>query len=191
LLVDGAPLTDERLPGYYCNIGYVPQDPYIAEGTLMDNLAFGVRPEDRSEDRAWEVLAITQLTEVVRDLPQGLHTPIQERATRLSGGQRQRLAIARALYRDPQVLVLDEATSALDSQTEAALIRALRVHGDDRIILSIAHRVTTLKDADTIHVMNEGRIVAHGSYDELSDSSDEFRRLAALDDGEPLPSETP
>lgn len=117
-------------------------------------------------------------TFVTTELPQGYHTLIGERGVRLSGGQRQRMGIARALYRDPQVLVFDEATSALDNLTERAVMDAIRNLGHRKTIILVAHRLTTVKQCDHIFMLDHGRLSASGTYEELLGKSHEFRLLA-------------
>jgi ABC-type multidrug transport system fused ATPase/permease subunit len=112
-------------------------------------------------------------------LPEGYATQVGERGVRLSGGQRQRIGIARALYHDPDVLILDEATSALDNLTEKAVMDAVHNLGHAKTIILIAHRLSTVRDCDMIFMLERGRVVARGSYDELLESSQKFRAMAA------------
>lgn len=179
LLVDFEKLQGDLIPRWQRNIGYVPQFIYLADDTVAGNIAFGV-PVNEIDRKAVERAAIiANLHEFVRlELPQGYDTYIGERGIRLSGGQRQRIGIARALYHEPQVLVLDEATSALDNITEEAVMQAIRSLSGKKTILMIAHRLTTLQGCDIIHFLKNGRIDAFGSFEDLSQSNDEFRKMA-------------
>lgn len=151
LSVDGTPITKANVASWQRTIGYVPQHIYLADASVAENIAFGV-PRERIDMNAVERAArAAQIHEVViDDLPQGYDTPIGDRGIRLSGGQRQRLGIARALYRDPHVLLMDEATSALDAQTEDALNEAIRNLSGTKTILVIAHKETSLRYCERI-----------------------------------------
>jgi len=146
-------------------IGYVAQDAYLTDGTIADNIAYG----DRAPDRARVIAAATdaEVHTFVDALPNGYDSVVGERGTRLSGGQRQRIALARAFYRDPSILVLDEATSAVDNETEAAIQRSLARAGRGRTTLVVAHRLSTVRHADAIHVLELGRVVESGTHDAL------------------------
>lgn len=162
-------------------VGYVPQAFYILDDTLRRNIAFGVPDAEIDEERVAQAVRVAQLEEVVARLPEGLETVVGERGIRLSGGERQRVVIARALYRNPQVLVFDEATSALDLQTERELVRAIdALHGTITLIV-IAHRLTTVRGCHRIVWLDQGRVAATGRYDELMAEHPTFRVLA----GEP------
>jgi ABC-type multidrug transport system fused ATPase/permease subunit len=178
--VDGQRITPENLRAWQGTLGYVPQTIFLTDETIASNIAFGV-PKDEIDmaavERAAKIAALHDF--VVSDLPQGYDTFVGERGVRLSGGQRQRIGIARALYRDPTLLIMDEATSALDNITERVVMEAVnRVRADKTIIL-IAHRLTTVKTCDTIFLMDRGRLLAQGSYDELLAGNDVFRRMVA------------
>lgn len=139
------------------NIGYIPQMIFMLDGTIRENVAFGIARDKINEGRIWEVLKEAQLDEFIKTLPDGLDTTIGERGIRLSGGQRQRIGIARALYEDPEVLVLDEATSALDNDTEAAIMDSInRLHGKKTLII-IAHRLQTIEKCDMIYRVENGK----------------------------------
>lgn len=139
------------------NIGYIPQMIFMLDGTIRENVAFGIARDKINEERIWEVLKEAQLDEFIKTLPDGLDTTIGERGIRLSGGQRQRIGIARALYEDPEVLVLDEATSALDNDTEAAIMDSInRLHGKKTLII-IAHRLQTIEKCDMIYRVENGK----------------------------------
>ena len=179
IVVDGAPLLPDRIRAWQRNIGYVPQTIYLTDNTIAANIAFGI-PEDAIDlNQVEEVARIANLHDfILSDLPQGYQTVVGERGVRLSGGQRQRIGIARALYRNPGVLVLDEATSALDSLTERAVIDAVRALGGQKTIIMIAHRLSTVMSCDKIMLLERGQLMAEGSYDDLVRKNDSFRRMA-------------
>lgn len=179
LLVDGIDAMRIPIADWRRRIGYVAQQPFITDDTLLANVAFGVTPDQMDRELATECLRRANLGLVIGDLPQGIDTRLGERGIRLSGGQRQRVAIARALYKRPEILILDEATSALDSIAEKAIQEAVTLlHGDVTLIV-IAHRISTIQDCDNIWLLDAGRISAAGSYAELLDKSELFRRLAS------------
>lgn len=165
---------------WYAGLGVVPQDVFLVNDTLRSNIAFGVQPERVDHDRVAEVIRMSQLGELVQTLPDGLDTVVGERGVRLSGGQRQRLGLARALYRRPRVLVLDEATSALDNATEYEIAETLRGLQGSMTILIVAHRLSTVRGADTLVFLKDGRIEATGTFTEVRDASAEFARLVSL-----------
>ena len=178
--VDGIPVTLENRRGWQQSLGYVPQSIFLTDDSVAANIAFGV-PKDRIDmaavERAARIAALHDF--VVSDLPQGYATLVGERGVRLSGGQRQRIGIARALYRDPSLLIMDEATSALDNITERVVMEAVQNIRDDKTIILIAHRLTTVKTCDTIFLMEHGQLVAQGTYDELVAQNETFRRMAS------------
>jgi ABC-type bacteriocin/lantibiotic exporter with double-glycine peptidase domain len=179
LLVDGQPLAREQLRAYQNGIGYVPQDNFLQDGTILQNIAFGHDPADIDREQAMRAAALAQLEEFVGQLPDGYETQVGERGIRLSGGQRQRIGIARALYGDPEILVFDEATSALDEGTETYVMSAIQSLARTKTILIVAHRLTTVKACDVIYYLDESGIQACGSYAELVEHSSQFRALAA------------
>lgn len=149
----------KNLPTWQKEIGYIPQVIYLSDDTIRNNVAFGIREEDIDEQAVIHALKQAQLYEYVDSLPDGLDTFVGDRGIRLSGGQRQRIGIARALYHNPEVLVLDEATSALDSDTEAAVMEAIDNFKGQKTILIIAHRLTTVRNADVIYEVCDGKVV--------------------------------
>jgi ATP-binding cassette, subfamily B, bacterial PglK len=180
ILIDGIPLPEVGLRRWQKRIGYVPQTPLITDNSLKANVAFGVPEPKIDEAKVWACLKLANLDDVVTELPQGLDTPLGDRGHRFSGGQRQRVAIARALYNDPEILVLDEATSALDTVSERAIRDAMQnLHGRVTVI-SIAHRFSTIEDCDHIFLLEDGALVAEGTYHALVDKNPLFRRLAHL-----------
>lgn len=168
--------------GWYTTLGVVPQDVFLTNDTLAANVAFGVTADEVDRDRVRDVLAVAQLTDLVEGLPHGLDTIVGERGVRISGGQRQRLGLARALYRQPAVLVLDEATSALDNVTEHQITQTLARLNGTRTILIVAHRLSTVKDADNIVFLADGKVCAQGTFTQLRADNEDFARLVALGD---------
>jgi ABC-type multidrug transport system fused ATPase/permease subunit len=177
LLIDGRPIrTPGEVIAWQKHVGYVPQTIFVTDDALSHNIAFG----EGTADMARVELAAERacLANFVRDeLPEGYNTRLGHAGVRLSGGQRQRLGIARAVYRSPALLVLDEATSALDNHTEAAVIRALREHHRDTTVLMVAHRLSTTRYCDRILMLERGRVVDSGTYDELLERSAAFQAL--------------
>jgi ATP-binding cassette subfamily C protein len=180
ILVDDIPLNRSNLHAWQRNIGYVPQEIYLSDDTLRKNIAFGVPDKDIDDNRVSRAARMAALDAFVNSLPQRYHTIIGERGVRLSGGQRQRIGLARALYRNPEVLVLDEATSALDGHTEERVLEAIRRASESRTVIMIAHRLNTLKDCDTIYMMEEGRFTASGTYDDLLRENRKFMDMAKV-----------
>jgi ABC-type multidrug transport system fused ATPase/permease subunit len=178
-LVDGVEITQQNLAGWQKNLGYVPQHIYIADDTIARNIAFGVPDDDIAMDSVRHAARIANIADFIEsELADGYQTAVGERGLRLSGGQRQRIGIARALYRDPSVLVMDEATSALDGITEEAVMEALHGLSRKKTIRVIAHRLSTVRECDVIYLLERGQIVAQGSYHDLMRESAWFRAAA-------------
>lgn len=157
ITVDGTDIRD-AMSGWHRKIGYIPQVIYLMDDTIRNNIAFGIKPEQIDDKLVWKALEEAQLKEFVESLEEGLDTMVGELGTRISGGQRQRIGIARALYRQPEVLVLDEATSALDNETEKAVMEAIdSLHGKLTMMI-IAHRLTTIKNCDVIYEIKDGKV---------------------------------
>jgi len=179
ILVDDVVVTHDNCRAWQQTLGYVQQDVFLADTSLVGNIALGEHSDAVDSNRAIRCATIADLDAfVTADLPDGYYTMVGERGVRLSGGQRQRIGIARALYRDPQVLILDEATSALDNQTEQTVMNAIYNLGDSITAIIIAHRLSTVRSCDTIYMLEKGRLCAQGTYDELVETSPQFRQLA-------------
>ena len=177
LSVDDTPITPENLHHWQAEIGYVPQTIFLADDTVAANIAFGEAEIDHEAVRRAACLA--HLDEFVETLPQGYDTVVGERGVRFSGGQRQRIGIARALYRNPDIVVFDEATSALDNVTERAVMEAIRTLHGQKTVIMIAHRLTTVAQCDTIFFLRDGRLDGTGDYDALAQENGAFRNLVA------------
>lgn len=178
VLVDGMDLRDLRLRDLRQRIGIVPQDVFLFDRTVLENIAYGVPEADRG--RVVEAAAAANARSFVEALPDGFDTLVGERGVRLSAGQRQRLAIAREVLRDPDLLILDEATSALDSESERLIQEALERLLADRTAFVIAHRLSTVMGAGLILVMDQGRVVERGRHEELLEAGGLYARLHAL-----------
>ena len=161
-------------------IGYVPQDVMISNGTIRQNVCLGYSSSEIDEKDIWQALEVAQLAEFIRELPEGLDTPVGDRGTKLSGGQRQRLGIARAMFTKPKLLVLDEATSSLDGTTEASISEAVHNLKGGVTIVMIAHRLSTVKESDVIHYLAKGQLEMSGTFDELRRNIPEFDKQAQL-----------
>jgi ABC-type multidrug transport system fused ATPase/permease subunit len=161
-------------------IGYVPQDVMISNGTIRQNVCLGYSSNEIDEKDIWQALEVAQLAEFIRELPEGLDTPVGDRGAKLSGGQRQRLGIARAMFTKPKLLVLDEATSSLDGTTEASISEAVHNLKGGVTIVMISHRLSTVKESDVIHYLAKGKLEMSGTFDELRRNIPEFDKQAQL-----------
>ncbi len=178
LLVDGQPVSGIRVRGWQLSIAHVPQNIYLADSSIAENIAFGVTLDKIDLDRVKKAALQAQIAEFIESSPEGYRAHVGERGIRLSGGQRQRIGIARALYKQASVLVFDEATSALDNATEQSVMDAIEGLNRDLTVLLIAHRLTTVRRCDFIVELENGRVVAHGTYEQLLERSSSFRRMA-------------
>lgn len=179
ILVDGVDIATQ-MPAWQNNIAFVPQDVFHMDLPFSQNIAFDQFVDEIDTDRLWGAIDQAQLRDLVSELPHGLDTTIGDHGVRLSGGQRQRIGIARALYRDPQLLVLDEATSALDNETERRITDTIAALQGTITIVVIAHRLSTVRDLDTIVVLTRGRVTGSGTFAELTETNAEFASMVAL-----------
>lgn len=178
LLVDGCEISESNRSSWQKLIGYVPQQIFLIDDTIAANIAYGIDPRLVDLQSVIQAAKSANLHDfVTRELPQAYATVVGERGVRLSGGQLQRIGIARALYRKPRVLILDEATSALDNVTESAVIEAINKLGHHVTTITIAHRISTVRDCDRIFVMEQGRVADSGTYDELAGRSGRFKDM--------------
>ncbi|MBQ9485717.1 MAG: ABC transporter ATP-binding protein, partial [Clostridia bacterium] len=180
VLIDGKPLTEYNLSEYRHHISVVPQNSILFSGTIRENITYGL--EKYSEEDLQKVIEMSNLNEFVKDLPKGIDTVIGEHGDKLSGGQKQRITIARALIRDPAILILDEATSALDNISEFHVQKAIASSIKGRTTFVVAHRLSTIRDADRILVMENGVCVESGTFDELLAKKGKFYELKTLND---------
>ena len=185
ITVDGKDMC-QALRSWQRKIGYVPQSIFLIDDSLRRNIAFGLKDADIDEQRLQAALHMARLEEFVASLPQGLDTAVGERGIRLSGGQRQRVGIARALYREPEVLLFDEATSALDNQTERAVIGAIETLRGEKTLVIVAHRLSTVRGCDRLVFLRDGRIAGCGSFEELLTNNADFRAMATAVSGNGL-----
>ncbi|TDX81151.1 ABC-type bacteriocin/lantibiotic exporter with double-glycine peptidase domain [Rathayibacter sp. PhB151] len=179
VLCGGRPIQED-LAGWYAGLGVVPQDVFLLDDSFAANIAFGVPRDGVDPERIREVVRIAQLEDFVEQLPLGLDTRVGERGVRLSGGQRQRIGLARALYRRPSVLVLDEATSALDNRTEHEISTAIAALHGSMTVLIVAHRLSTVRGADRLLFLEDGRIEGEGTFEEVRAAHPGFAQLVAL-----------
>ena len=179
ILVDGQPIVGNHGRSWQRTIAHVPQSIFLSDATMAENIAFGVPPTKIDLARVKQAARIARIDEFIESQPDGYNATVGERGVRLSGGQRQRLGIARALYRHASVLVFDEATSALDNTTERELMEALEGLSRDLTVLMIAHRLSTVAHCDMIVLLDQGKVLATGTYAELMESNEVFSSLAA------------
>ena len=158
-------------------VGYVPQAIFLSDNTIRSNIAFGLDDEDIDEEKIQDAVSQSQLRDLMHQLPEGLDTMVGEKGVQLSGGQRQRIAIARAIYRDPKILVLDEATSALDTESEKLIQKSISKLSENKTTIVIAHRLSTVMNADKIIVIDDGNVVECGKHEELIDNKSTYFML--------------
>jgi ATP-binding cassette subfamily B protein len=180
--VDGQDIREVTLPSLRQHVGYVGQDTFLFYGTVRENITYGTF--DAAEEDVVEAAKAAEAHEFITNLPDGYDTMVGERGVKLSGGQRQRVSIARAVLKDPEVLVLDEATSDVDTETEMLIQRSLDRLTEDRTTFAIAHRLSTIKDADTILVLEDGEVVERGAHEELLDEGGLYAHLWGVQAGE-------
>lgn len=178
ILIDGTALTPETVRPWQRSLGYVPQNIFLADETITRNIAFGLENEHIDMEAVQNAAKAAALHDfIINDLDEGYETRVGERGVRLSGGQRQRIGIARALYHNPSLLIMDEATSALDNITERQVMASLDKIAEDRTVLMIAHRLSTVENCDQIFLLKNGAVAASGTYEELTQTSEDFRKM--------------
>jgi len=180
ILVDGLPIRGEHRSAWQKSIAHVPQSIYLADSSIAENIAFGVASDAIDNERLREAASQAQISGFIESLPDGYRSFVGERGVRLSGGQRQRIGIARALYKRASVLVFDEATSALDNATEQAVVDSISKLNRELTVLLVAHRLSSVRKCDLLVELQQGRVVAKGTYEELLDSSPSFRSMAKV-----------
>jgi len=183
--IDGIALPELQIRDLRRAIGLVSQDVFLFHGTVLENITYGSPSATLSE--AITAAKIAEAEEFINQLPQGYDTIVGERGQKLSGGQRQRLAIARAILKNPPILILDEATSAVDNETEAAIQRSLEQITKNRTTIAIAHRLSTIRNADCIYVMEQGQLVEQGRHEELVEKQGIYANLWRVQMGEVKP----
>lgn len=184
VLVDGIEfMSQSDKKGFWSNVGYIPQNPVVLPQTIREYIAFGKNINEIDEDKVWDSLEKAHLRELIESYKNGLDTELQGEDASLSGGQRQRLLLARMFYHAPNILILDEATSALDNKTETIIAQSLlELKKQGHTIICIAHRLSTVKYADTIFVLEKGEIIAYGDFNNLRNDSAVFRELMQLNE---------
>ncbi len=180
VLLDGMNINDFNLNQYRSQLAVVPQTPILFSGTIRDNITYG--NENISDEQVYKVIEQANLKELIDSLPKGIYTVVGEHGDTLSGGQRQRIAIARALIRDPSIVILDEATSALDTVSERMIQTAINNVAKGRTTFIVAHRLSTIRNADRIVVVDQGRVAEMGTFQELMDLQGIFHKLQTLQD---------
>ncbi|MBC7286092.1 ABC transporter ATP-binding protein, partial [Hoeflea sp.] len=179
LIADQTPITADNARAWMLSVGYVPQDIFLTDAPISENIALGVPPDVIDHERVRQAARIARIDSfIMTDLADGYATHVGERGVRLSGGQRQRIGIARALYHDADLIVFDEATSALDNLTEREVMTAIDALPGDKTVLMIAHRLSTVKRCDRIVVLDQGRLVGCDTWEALMDGNEAFRRIA-------------
>jgi ABC-type multidrug transport system fused ATPase/permease subunit len=182
--IDGVRLDGRNMRAWQRRIGYVPQNPYLSDDSIARNIAFGLPDEKIDWSRVEQAGILANAHAFVSSMPEGYRTRAGDRGVGMSGGQRQRIAIARALYRDPSVVVFDEATNALDAASEQPILETQRSLAGQRTVIIVAHRAAVVQHCNPIFVLDEGRLADGGTYDELMARSEAFRALAQARDAE-------
>jgi ABC-type multidrug transport system fused ATPase/permease subunit len=179
VLISGLPplIAVAKWPGA---VSYVPQDVVISAGTIRENIALGYPIEEASDELVFGALKVAHLDGFVSEVPDGIDTQVGERGARISGGQRQRLGIARAMFTRPHLLVLDEATSSLDGETEASISEAIHALRGSTTVVIIAHRLSTVRNADRVVYLSKGKVLAIGTFDEVRKAVPDFEAQAKI-----------
>jgi len=175
LLFDNNDIETLTIDSLRSKIGLVSQDIFLFEGTVLENIAYG--NIDATIDDVWNAARLSESDKFINKLPNKENTIVGERGQKLSGGQRQRISIARAILKNPEILILDEATSAVDNETEAAIQESLETLKEGRTVIAIAHRLSTIRNADLIYVLESGEIVEQGAHDELLNNQGVYAKL--------------
>ena len=178
LKIDGKIINNQNLRCWQNSIGFVAQAIFLSEGTIAENIAFGLPKSQINFKQVENVLKLANLEKFVKGLKNGVHTKVGERGVQLSGGQRQRIGIARALYHQAEVLVFDEATSSLDGITEKMIMQAVHKFSDKKTIIMIAHRLKTVEKCDQIFFIEGGKVADQGTFQELIETNESFKNMA-------------
>jgi HlyD family secretion protein len=178
MYVDDTLIAKGNIRSWQNSLGFVPQSIFLSEGSIAENIAFGIPADEIDYNQVIKAINLAHLTELVEELPEGINTKVGERGVQLSGGQRQRIGIARALYNEANILIFDEATSALDGITEKIIMDAIHDFSGQKTIIMIAHRLKTVEKCDIIYLMEKGRVIDQGTYQQLVDHNPKFREMA-------------
>ena len=181
---DGKNIRDLELDSLRNKIGLVSQDIFLFEGTVFENIAYGNL--DAKDEEVWEAARLSESDKFINLLPNKENTIVGERGQKLSGGQRQRISIARAILKNPEILILDEATSAVDNETEAAIQRSINTLKEGRTVIAIAHRLSTIRNAEIIYVLEEGKVVESGNHESLLETNGVYSKLWSVQTGEKI-----
>ncbi|TCO06844.1 ABC transporter ATP-binding protein [Natronoflexus pectinivorans] len=180
LLIDGVPLTPARVRSFRRMVGYITQEPVVFNDTVFNNVTFGSEKSEENIKRFWEVMEKTALTATIKNMPEVEDSMLGDNGVLISGGQKQRISIARELFRDCSLLLMDEATSALDSENEGIIQANINALKGKYTIVIIAHRLSTVRNADVIYLLDKGQIAASGTFAELQEKSPRFRKMVEL-----------
>ena len=181
---DGKNIRDLELDSLRNKIGLVSQDIFLFEGTVFENIAYGNL--DAKDEEVWEAAKLSESDKFINLLPNKENTIVGERGQKLSGGQRQRISIARAILKNPEILILDEATSAVDNETEAAIQRSINTLKEGRTVIAIAHRLSTIRNAEIIYVLEEGKVVESGNHESLLEINGVYSKLWSVQTGDKI-----
>jgi len=182
--MDATNIKDLEIESLRNKIGLVSQDIFLFEGTVFENIAYGNL--DASNEEVWEAARLSESDKFINLLPNKENTIVGERGQKLSGGQRQRISIARAILKNPEILILDEATSAVDNETEAAIQRSINTLKEGRTVIAIAHRLSTIRNAEIIYVLEDGRVVEFGNHESLLNIEGVYSKLWSVQTGEKI-----